>query len=58
MTTYTVTWSLPIDADTPEDAAVQALGIVSDPANVATWFRVEAGSYSEMIDAAEVEEEL
>lgn len=57
MKEYIVTWSMPIDAETPEDAAAQALGIVSDPANVATWFRVEAvdGTYSQMIDAAEVE---
>lgn len=55
MTLYTVTWSLPLDADEPEDAVMQALGIQRDAASVATWFRVEADDGTDaMIDAQDL----
>ena len=38
--THDVTWSMPLDADDAVDAALQALGIMRDPASVATVFTV------------------
>ncbi len=41
MTEYLVTWSMPIEADDPVDAAQQALGIHRNPSSIATVFIVE-----------------
>ena len=38
---YTVTWSINIDADTPVNAAREALAIQRDPYSTAVVFRVE-----------------
>lgn len=38
--TYLVEWSIDIDADSPEDAARQALGIQQDPHTTATVFHI------------------
>lgn len=40
MAEYLVTWSIDIDADSPEDAAAQALEIHRDPDSIATIFKV------------------
>ena len=41
METYTVEWSLAgVEADSPEEAAMIAVGMIADPANVATCWRV------------------
>lgn len=40
MTTYTVKWTIEIDAETPEEAAREALEIHRDPASLATVFDV------------------
>ncbi len=41
MKTFHVTWEMSIDAETPEDAARQALEIHRDPESVATVFAVD-----------------
>lgn len=41
MEIYLVTWQIPIDAESPADAARQALRIQRDPHSIATVFRVE-----------------
>lgn len=38
---FTVTWTINIDADSPTDAAKQALEIQRDPDSVATSFTVK-----------------
>lgn len=38
---YLVTWSITIDADSPDDAAMQAQAIATDPATSATVYVVE-----------------
>jgi hypothetical protein len=40
MTTYVVEWYIDIEADSPEDAARQALAIQRDPNSTATVFSV------------------
>ncbi len=40
MTQYLVKWEIDIEADTPEDAARQALEIQRDPESKATCFEV------------------
>lgn len=40
MPEYTVQWTIDIDGDSPEDAALLALGIQQDPESIATIFRV------------------
>jgi hypothetical protein len=40
MTEFTVTWSIDVEADTPEDAAREAQAIQRDPDSSATIFRV------------------
>ena len=42
MHTFKVTWEIEIEADTPEDAARQALAIQRDPESIATVFEVKA----------------
>lgn len=41
MSTYLVTWSIDIEADTPREAAVQALMIQRDPESTACVFDVD-----------------
>ncbi len=38
---FTVTWSMPFEAEGPIDAARQALGTLQDPDSIATVFVVE-----------------
>jgi len=40
MAQYRVTWEIELDADTPEDAAREALAIMRDPDSIATVFTV------------------
>ena len=44
MTEYLVTWSMPIEASSPIEAAKQALTIQRDPESIATVFYAEADS--------------
>jgi hypothetical protein len=51
MIEYHVTWSIQLDAETPEDAARQAQAILQDPDSIATIFDVSAaGEYSDPIE--------
>ena len=50
MTTYLVTWEMHIEAESPEDAALQALGVHRDPESVATVFAVEHKGIRTVID--------
>lgn len=57
MNTYVVGWNMEIDAESPEEAARQALAIHRDPNSTATVFDVlEADGSGEAIriDATEV----
>lgn len=58
METYTVTWEIELDAESPEDAARQALEIQRDPFSSALVFFVqdEMGDRV-MVDLFEEEEE-
>ena len=40
MKTYLVEWSMEFDAESPEDAARQALAVHRDPSSIATVFKV------------------
>lgn len=40
MTTYRVTWSIDLDAASPQEAAEKALAIQRDPASIAQVFEV------------------
>ena len=40
MNNYIVKWEIDIEAETPEDAAKQALYIHRDPQSIATYFNV------------------
>lgn len=63
MTEYLVTWAIELDADSPEDAALQALAVHRDPKSLATVFNV-AEQYTDglrsrfvVVDAVEGEVE-
>jgi len=49
MQTYLVEWSINLDADSPEDAARQALGIQRDPGSLATVFHMYGDDGSDTI---------
>jgi len=52
MTTYTVIWTIDLEAETPEAAAAQALEIHRDPESLATFFVVrEAGTGDALVEA-------
>ena len=40
MATFCVTWTIDIDAETPEEAAREALKVQRDPQSTATFFDV------------------
>lgn len=42
MDNYLITWTVEIDAESFEDAALQALGIQRDPLSIATCFKVQS----------------
>jgi hypothetical protein len=41
MTEYTVTWTIQVEAENEQDAAIQAWQIQHDPDSEATFFEVE-----------------
>lgn len=54
MTTFKVRWEIDIDADTPREAAYQALQIQRDPQSIATVFEVsEPCDWAEQIDLSD-----
>ena len=59
MPSYLVTWNIQVDAKSPEDAALQALGIQQDPESTATVFLVTDGATiaAVVIDTAEIVEQ-
>lgn len=58
MSTYTVTWQIDIEAETPEEAAVQALAVQRDSLSTATVFEVFNANTGEItsVDLREVDE--
>lgn len=38
---YTLTWNIQVEADSPAEAAEEALVIMRDPTSIATIFRVD-----------------
>lgn len=57
MTNYLVEWSIDIEADSPEEAARQALEIQRNPASIATVFRVYGDFDEETVDLYAIDEE-
>jgi len=59
MPSYYVSWDIQVDADSPEDAALQALGIQQDHESIATVFTVvdEETNAAAVIDADEIVEQ-
>jgi hypothetical protein len=54
MTEYRVVWLIDIDADSPREAAQEALAIQRNPESIATCFVViEDGGPSQMVDLDE-----
>ena len=60
MTEYTVTWTIELDAESPADAARQALAIQRDPESIATFFTVRnnEGGTSHDVDLWEIDNEV
>lgn len=57
MPTYWITWEIEVDADTPREAAQEALDVQRDEFSTATVFLVtDANGNKEYIDLEEVEE--
>jgi hypothetical protein len=59
---YKVTWTIDVEADTPEKAAIQALQIQRDPNSIATVFQVLTPSthnsyYVQNVDVSALDEE-
>jgi hypothetical protein len=57
MKRYLVEWSIDLYAETPEEAARQALAIHRDPESIATVFKViehDAGGDAVTVDLSEV----
>lgn len=50
MPQYHVLWEIDLEAESPEDAALQALGIHRDPQSIATVFSVEHLGVRTVID--------
>lgn len=49
-TQYQVTWVIDIEADSPTEAARQALEIQQDPESIATVFEVSGGGSTVLVD--------
>jgi len=57
MPAYRITWEIDIDADSPREAAEQALIIHRNPESIATVFDVtDEGGHTERIDLDEAED--
>ena len=55
MAEYVVRWKIELEADSPQDAAAQALDIQRDPDSIATVFDVvDPGGASKTVDVAEL----
>lgn len=50
MNSYRINWSIDIEADNPEDAAIQAHMIQCDPCSIATVFQVTDAATGETVD--------
>lgn len=50
MPQYHVIWEIDLDAESPEDAALQALSIQRDPQSIATMFSVDLNDLRTVID--------
>lgn len=50
MPQYHVIWEIHLDAESPEDAARQALSIHRDPQSIATMFSIELNDLRTVID--------
>lgn len=50
MPQYHVIWEIDLDAESPEDAALQALSIHRDPQSIATMFSVDLNDLRTVID--------
>lgn len=58
MRTYRVTWEIELDAETPEDAAREALEIQRNPDSTATVFKVyDEKGIDHAFDLTELDEE-
>ena len=59
MPSYYITWDIQIEADSPEDAAREALEIQRNPESIATVFTVvdEETNAAAVIDADEIAEQ-
>lgn len=55
---YLVTWAIDIYAESPEEAAREALRIQRDPDNIATVFEIRLGDESTTVDLAALDEEV
>lgn len=53
MTLYHVSWEIEIDADSPEQAAEEALDIQQDPESTATLFLVTHGTRQFVVDVSD-----
>lgn len=56
MPIYDVVWRIQIDAETPREAAEQALRIHRDPNSIATVFEIRRENISCVLDNGEFEE--
>jgi len=58
MSIYRVTWEIDLQADTPLEAAQQALAIHRDPSSMATVFEVrDENGHSATVDLEEAEDD-
>jgi hypothetical protein len=49
MREFTVTWAINIDAETPEDAVLEAFSIQRDPTSTATVFEIKESHHKPVI---------
>ena len=49
MNNYRITWSIDFEAESVEDAILQAWGTMLDPESIATWFKVEVPETGEVL---------
>jgi hypothetical protein len=57
MPNFVVTWTIDIEADTPEGAARKALAVQRDQNSIATVFEVHDGEQSKTVDLEEIDGE-
>jgi len=49
MTEYLVQWEIETDADSPEEAVLNVIGVMLDPTSTATYFRVVDKDHDEVL---------